>query len=104
MPYSCLKRMNIRSSLYSFCRVIIKVGYSLIINNQIGHQRQVCSDSPDPATCWANDRNGKSLHVRVDSLRPLAVDTDEKLIPKELSRKIHDQFIVYDAPVGLFHL
>ena len=29
-------------SLYSSYRVIIKVGYSLIRNNQIGHQRQMC--------------------------------------------------------------
>ena len=42
MPYSRLERMNICSSLYSSYRVIIKVGYSLIKNNQIGHQRQVC--------------------------------------------------------------
>ena len=35
MPYSRLERMNIRSSLYSSYRVLIKVGYSLIINNQI---------------------------------------------------------------------
>ena len=41
MPYSRLERMNIRSSLYSSYRVIIKVGCSLIRNNQIGHQRQV---------------------------------------------------------------
>ena len=58
-------------------------------------------DSPDPTTCWVTDRNGKLLHVRVDSLRPLAADIDEKLIPKNLSWKIPDQFIVYNAPVGL---
>ena len=59
------------------------------------------ADSPDPTTCWVTDRNGKSLHVRVDSLRPLAADIDEKLMPKDLSWKISDQFIVYDAPAGL---
>ena len=58
-------------------------------------------DSADPTTCWVTDRNGKSLHVRVDSLRPLAADIDEKLMPKDLSWKIPDQFIVYDAPAGL---
>ena len=58
-------------------------------------------DSADPTTCWVTDRNGKSLHVRVDSLRPLAADIDEKLMPKDLSWKMPDQFIVYDAPAGL---
>ena len=43
MPYSRLGSMSIRSNPYSPCRVMIKVGYSLIRNNQIGHQRQVCN-------------------------------------------------------------
>ena len=59
------------------------------------------ADSPDPTTCWVTDRNGKSLHVRVDSLRPLAADIDEKLMPKDLSWKVPLQFIIYDTPAGL---
>ena len=59
------------------------------------------ADSPDPTTCWVTDRNGKSLHVRVDSLRPLAADIDERLMPKDLSWRVPFQFIIYDTPAGL---
>ena len=38
--------------------------------------------SANPTTCWVTDKNGKSLHVRVDSLQPLSVDVSEKLTPK----------------------
>ena len=39
--------------------------------------------STNPTTCWVTDKTGKSLHVRVDSLRPLSVDVTEKLMPKD---------------------
>ena len=58
-------------------------------------------DSESPTTCWVTDRNGRSLHVRVDSLRPLSVDVAEKLMPKGEDWKSPGTFIVFDTPVGL---
>ena len=58
-------------------------------------------DSDDPTTCWVSDRNGKSLHVRVDSLRPLSANIDEKLMPKDHTALELDDFIIYDAAAGL---
>ena len=48
--------------------------------------RKVSLNSPEsagsehPTTCWVPDKTGKSLHVRVDSLRPMSVDVAEKLM------------------------
>ena len=47
------------------------------------------------------DKAGKSLHVRIDSLRPLSADIDEKLMPKDKSWKQTDQFIIYDTDAGI---
>ena len=57
--------------------------------------------SSDPTTCWVTDKNGKILHVRVDSIRPLAADIDEKLMPKDQSWKTLGSFIIYDTEAGL---
>lgn len=58
--------------------------------------------SPDPITCWVTDKTGKTLHVRVDSLRPLAVNIDEKLMPKsDDAWKRAGAFIVFDTEFGL---
>ena len=69
--------------------------------------RKVTLDSLEPAgsesptTCWVTDRTGKSLHVRIDSLRPLSVDVAEKLMPKGTDWKRLDNFIVFDTPDGI---
>jgi hypothetical protein len=52
-------------------------------------------DAECPTTCWVTDKVGKSLHVRVDSLRPLSADIDR--MPKDKSWKQPDQFIIYDT-------
>ena len=57
--------------------------------------------SENPTTCWVTDRTGKSLHVRIDSLRPLSVDVAEKLMPKGTDWKRLDNFIVFDTPDGI---
>ena len=53
--------------------------------------------SSNPTTCWVTDRTGKSLHVRVDSLRPLSVDVDEKLMPKGEDWRREGAFIAFDS-------
>ena len=58
-------------------------------------------DAECPTTCWVTDKAGKSLHVRVDSLRPLSADIDEKLMPKDKSWKQTGQFIIYDTDAGI---
>ena len=58
-------------------------------------------DSDDPTTCWVTDRNGKALHVRVDSLRPLAAEVNEKLMPKDRASVEVGSFIVFDTEHGL---
>ena len=57
--------------------------------------------SEHPTTCWVTDKTGKSLHVRVDSLRPLSVDVAEKLMPKGDDWNAVDKFVVFDSPDGL---
>ena len=57
--------------------------------------------SEDPTTCWVTDRNGKSLHVRVDSLRPLAAEIDEKIMPKDQESIAPGVFVIFDTPAGL---
>ena len=54
-----------------------------------------------PTTCWVADKTGKSLHVRVDYLRPLLVDVAEKLMPKGDDWNAVGKFIVVDSPDGL---
>ena len=69
--------------------------------------RKVTLNSLEPpgaecsTTCWVTDKAGKSLHVRVDSLRPLSADIDETLMPKDKSWKQPDQFIVYDTDASI---
>ena len=58
-------------------------------------------DSEDPTTCWVTDRNGKSLHVRVDSLRPLAAEIVEKIMPKSQESIAPGVFVIFDTPGGL---
>ena len=57
--------------------------------------------SEHPTTCWVTDKTGKSLHVRVDSLRPLSVDVAEKLMPKGDEWNAVGKFVVFDSPDGL---
>jgi hypothetical protein len=57
--------------------------------------------SANPTTCWVTDKNGKSLHVRVDSLRPLSVDVSEKLMPKGDDWNCIGKFVIFDTPHGL---
>ena len=52
-------------------------------------------------TCWVTDKTGKSLHVQVDSLRPLSVDVAEKLMPKGDDWNAVGKFVVFDSPDGL---
>ena len=58
-------------------------------------------DSDNLTTCWATNHNGRSLHVRVDSLRPLSVDVAEKLMPKGDDSRSPGTFIVFDTPDGI---
>ena len=57
--------------------------------------------SEHPTTCWVTDKTGRSLHVRVDSLRPLSVDVAEKLMPKGDDWNAVEKFVVFDSPDGL---
>jgi len=57
--------------------------------------------SANPTTCWVTDKNGKSLHVRVDSLRPLSVDVSEKLMSKGDNWNCIGKFVIFDTPHGL---
>ena len=57
--------------------------------------------SEHPTTCWVTDKNGKSLHVRVDSLRSLSVDVAEKRMPKGDDWNAVEKFVVFDSPDGM---
>ena len=57
--------------------------------------------SEHPTTCWVTDKAGKSLHVRVGSLRPLSVDVAEKLMPKGDDWNAVGKFVVFDSPDAL---
>ena len=45
--------------------------------------------------------HGKKLHVRVDSLRPLSVNVDEKIMPKGDGWRSIGLFVVFEAESGI---
>jgi hypothetical protein len=58
--------------------------------------------SAEPHTAWVTDKLGKKLHVRYDSLKPLSVGVDEKLMPKSLEDwQQTGNFIIFDTDQGL---
>ena len=58
--------------------------------------------STDPTTAWVTDSNGKRLHVRYDSLKPLSVGMDEKIMPKVPSDALAiGMLTAYETEAGL---
>ena len=57
--------------------------------------------SDNPTTCWVTHRNVRSLHVHVDSLRPLSFGVAEKMMPKGDDWRSPGTFIVFDTPDGI---
>ena len=58
--------------------------------------------STDPTTAWVTDSNGKRLHVRYDSLKPLSVGMDEKIMPKAASDTLAvGMLTAYETEAGL---